>query len=520
MARREEIDMNHDALNALRLRVLWSLDPSKAPKGAQVETRRGIVFGGKREPGTRGADGKFSDFRNVKVRVSNASLTLLAQVVNPARKSKEGQAIRSYETLATFPLHAPITGRAVTEALAKVGAVEQAKKEESLADIRRKAAAKSERANRTFGDWAKLFFEDTEVKARVHTLDEVEQTLNAFFLSRPSPDIERPGLIRDLKPTDYVLQNDDDFALWDDWLKTIARPHEFNGISYKPSLHRARLTRAAIMMLLKYAKARSFPIPDAVKIPKEKRARINPLKADEIKRLWDACEQLSPPDRDFMFFVMLTARRRKEASLLCWHWIDFEAGVIRFPAVTAETRPDAPREDRLVMKNKTAFEMPLTPRVRKLLEQRERIAGSPYVFTKDGITPLENKRLIYQLDCIMTDTKYKPRGSVARTCKPFEWRIHDIRDTAVTSLKRYNQLTQDHRDLLLGHALGNGDSVSASNYETAGNPFQSKNVFLVWEAHLLSIVEPAPRDLEKEKAAARIKAEILKLGLDIGDLVA
>jgi integrase len=151
-----------------------------------------------------------------------------------------------------------------------------------------------------------------------------------------------------------------------------------------------------------------------------RRSRI--LDDDEIRKLWAA----TPAGRPFpalIRFLLLTSARRNEAAAMKWD--EIVDGVWTLPASRS--------------KMKTEVIRPLSKAAQAILAGLPRIDGCDYPFTSNGVTPINSfsdpKRLL--------DKRSGVTG----------WRIHDLRRTARSLLSRCKDVSVDHAERVLGHAL-------------------------------------------------------------------
>ena len=82
---------------------------------------------------------------------------------------------------------------------------------------------------------------------------------------------------------------------------------------------------------------------------------------------------------------------------------------------------------------------PLSKAALAILAGLPRIDGCPYPFTSNGITP--------------TASFSKPKQKLDLASAVTGWRIHDLRRTARSLLSRCKDVSVDHAERVLGHAL-------------------------------------------------------------------
>jgi integrase len=152
-----------------------------------------------------------------------------------------------------------------------------------------------------------------------------------------------------------------------------------------------------------------------------RRSRV--LDDSEIRKLWAATED-NTPFSALIRFLLLTSARRNEASEIKRGEIDGD-GIWTLPAARSKTKTEVVR--------------PLSAAALAVLEGMPRIDGCDFIFTSNGVTPISSfSGLKAALDAASGVTG---------------WRIHDLRRTARSLLSRCKDITVDHAERVLGHAL-------------------------------------------------------------------
>jgi integrase len=154
------------------------------------------------------------------------------------------------------------------------------------------------------------------------------------------------------------------------------------------------------------------------------RARTRVLDDDELRRFWKTAEADPGPFGPLLQFLLATGARVNEAAQM--RWSEISGDVWTLPSSRNKVKQDLAR--------------PLSVMALATLARAPRIAGSDYVFTVDGRTPI---------------------GGISRRKAAFDaqsgitaaWRTHDIRRTARTLLSRAN-VDADTAERCLGHVIG------------------------------------------------------------------
>jgi integrase len=151
-----------------------------------------------------------------------------------------------------------------------------------------------------------------------------------------------------------------------------------------------------------------------------RRTRI--LSDDEIRAVWQATEDNTPFSALVRFALLTSARRREIAGM---KRDEIDGDVWTLPASRSKT--------------KTEITRPLSKAALAALEGMPRIDGCDFIFTSNGITPINSfgdpKRLL--------DKRSGVTG----------WRLHDLRRSARSLLSRIG-VNSDTAEKCLGHSRG------------------------------------------------------------------
>jgi integrase len=164
-----------------------------------------------------------------------------------------------------------------------------------------------------------------------------------------------------------------------------------------------------------------------VKPPTAERSRDRVLSDDELRLVWQAADQVGWPFGPLVQLLALTGQRRDEVGRMQWSEIDIEKRLWALPAGR--------------VKNNQLHQAPLSDAALDVLKGAPQIAGSPFVFTTNGIAPSsaysKNKR---RLDALL------PSDLPA-------WRLHDLRRTAASGMARLG-INLPVIEKVLNHASG------------------------------------------------------------------
>lgn len=169
----------------------------------------------------------------------------------------------------------------------------------------------------------------------------------------------------------------------------------------------ANLTFAHIRRFFNWCVERSYldrsPC-DGLKPPTKVISRDRVLTDDEIKSIWQACNQLSAPFGDMVKVLLLTGQRRGEVAGMQWSEIADDVWTI--PAART--------------KNGCAHSVPLTAFVKEHIDKNKN--AHDLVFTTTGDTPISGFS--------------KSKDQLDRISGVTNWRLHDLRRTAATGMAR------------------------------------------------------------------------------------
>jgi integrase len=220
------------------------------------------------------------------------------------------------------------------------------------------------------------------------------------------------------------------------------------GIVSRGAEVQANRTLARLRALLNWAieKDRVAASPIArMKLPTQEKTRDRVLSDDELRWLWQACEEAGWPFGPLVKLLILTAQRRNEVAGMTWAEVDFAKGLWTIPRHKA--------------KNDRVHEVQLSEAAIAVLRSLPRI-GDGLVFTTTGETAVsgfsKSKR---RLDAAMLRAKRLELGAHNGDAIP-GWTLHDLRRTAATGMARLN-FPPHVVDKVLNHVSGAIRGVAA-----------------------------------------------------------
>ena len=141
--------------------------------------------------------------------------------------------------------------------------------------------------------------------------------------------------------------------------------------------------------------------------PSKSRERV--LSDDELRSVWLACDGLAPQYGGVIKLLVLTGARLREIGHMPWSELSDDLATWTLPAERA--------------KNERELILPVPKLARDIIRSIPRVDGSPYVFTFDGVKPVESfSRMKRQMDALAVVTAH--------------WTWHDLRRTTATGLQR------------------------------------------------------------------------------------
>ena len=238
----------------------------------------------------------------------------------------------------------------------------------------------------------------------------------------------------------------------------------------------ARRAHAHLHRLFRWSVGRGIiaanPMTDLPK-PGEEVRRKRVLTDDELRLAWKAADQIGWPMGSAIQLLILTAARREEIGALQWREMDMTRNEIRLAGERT--------------KNKEPHTIPLSLAAQKLIDGLPRVAGSLFVFTTTGTTPVSGwSRAKSNLDQVMLKSAQEYGGEDADSIHRNPWRIHDLRRTIATGMERLGIRLQVV-EAFLGHVAGSRAGV-VGIYQQHTYDDEKRKAAEKWAEHVTSLV--------------------------------
>lgn len=206
----------------------------------------------------------------------------------------------------------------------------------------------------------------------------------------------------------------------------------------------------------------------------ERRGRA--LSTDEIKAVWNACDEVAAPYGDYIRTLMLTGQRRTETALMRRIDLDLDVGTWTIPAHVA--------------KNGRQHVVPLPDEAVQILSRQERFVGNPYVFAGGNV------------GSHMSNYSRRQEQLVLQSGVSFT--LHDLRRTFRSGLRQLGTDTEI-AEMMLNHTR----SELIEIYDREPRMAERRTAACQWAEHVTSLSGPP----EPEPVADEPKqgAEIIHL---------
>jgi integrase len=254
-----------------------------------------------------------------------------------------------------------------------------------------------------------------------------------------------------------------------------------DGIVARGSEVQANRTLARLRALFNWAieKDRVTASPVArMKLPTQEQARDRVLSDDELRWLWQACDETGWPFGPLAKLLLLTAQRRDEVAGMEWSEIDVGKRVWTIPRHKA--------------KNDRVHEVQLSEAAIDVLQSLPRI-GDSLVFTTTGETAVsgfsKSKR---RLDGAMLKAKREELGARKGDAIP-GWTLHDLRRTAATGMARLH-FPPHVVDKILNHTSGTIRGVAAI-YNRFAYLDERREALEAWGCYVEQRTSPKPSNV-------------------------
>jgi len=216
--------------------------------------------------------------------------------------------------------------------------------------------------------------------------------------------------------------------------------------------------------------------------PKQVVSRDRVLSIEEIKDIWQACEQIGYPYGALVQFALVTAQRRNEVVTLKWQDIDFKNRIWTLPR--ENTKTDRTHD---VYLSDLAFSI-----LNKAPKQK-----SDLVFTTTGKTSYSgfsqgknslDKKVQKIREKRKEEAKAKAKAKTKRNdLAPIpDWRIHDLRRTAASHMARLG-IAPHVVEKILNHSDGVIRGVAAV-YNRHEYTKERKDALINWAEYLGQLV--------------------------------
>ena len=226
------------------------------------------------------------------------------------------------------------------------------------------------------------------------------------------------------------------------------------------------------------------------------------LSDNEIRVIWNACNDVTEPFGDFVRALVLLGQRRKETSLMRWQDVDVEQGVWTIPGEIA--------------KNGREHRVPLPGEALAIIGRQPKWNTSPYVFA--GRDP-GDKRRKDAADAAPAMSGWSSRLSKLTSAAGVNFTLHDCRRTFRSGLSRLG-IDADVAELMLNHTRA--DLVE--RYDREPRWVDRQAAAQRWADHVAGVVGQARHEaivpLRKKSMTAGKTGEGVAHGTIISDDVA
>jgi integrase len=250
-----------------------------------------------------------------------------------------------------------------------------------------------------------------------------------------------------------------------------------DGIVARGAEVQANRTLARLRALFNWAieKDRVAVSPVArMKLPTQEHARDRVLSDDELRWLWQACDQAGWPFGPLVKLLLLTAQRRDEVAGMEWSEIDLLKRVWTLPRHKA--------------KNDRVHEVQLSDAAIEVLRSLPRM-GDGLVFTTTGKRPISGfSKAKRRLDAAMHKANRVELSTKKGTSIP-EWTLHDLRRTAATGMAKL-KISPHVTDKVLNHVSGTISGVAAI-YNRFEYLDERRDALDAWSRHVGNLIVPA-----------------------------
>jgi integrase len=207
--------------------------------------------------------------------------------------------------------------------------------------------------------------------------------------------------------------------------------------------------------------------------PPPSKSRDRVLSDDELRKVWRACDDLAPQYGAVARLLILTGARLREIGHMPWSELSDDLTMWTLPAERA--------------KNKHELILPLPLRARDIIKSVLRVEGSPFVFTFDGLEPVES-----------FSRAKRQRDALAGVMEHWTW--HDLRRTMASGLQRLG-VKLEVTEAVLNHVSGSISGIAAV-YQRHDYADEKRAALEQWVAHVERLVEGQPLNIVSLRAAS------------------
>jgi len=238
----------------------------------------------------------------------------------------------------------------------------------------------------------------------------------------------------------------------------------------------ANKVRSRLHHMFEFGKSRSFvdenPVADTKPYPGGNNQSERYYSSDEIKKIWQAIEQLNEPVQSYLKIIMLTGQRRTETHMMKWENIknikdeEFKGWMWTIPKDLAKSDRD--------------HDVPLSPfALDVIFRLKDRAGSNPYVFASGSSDDIP-----IGLKTIKRATREvrKAKDGVS------DYRLHDTRRTVATWLARL-QTPAEVVSKVLNHKTGAGGSLVTRIYNRYQYRSERQTALNRWANQLVKIIE-------------------------------
>ncbi|HEY8596438.1 MAG TPA: site-specific integrase [Devosiaceae bacterium] len=209
-------------------------------------------------------------------------------------------------------------------------------------------------------------------------------------------------------------------------------------------------------------------------------ARDRVLADDELRALWQACEEIGWPFGSATQLLILTGQRRSEVTAMHWREIDQAAKLWTLPRERVKTGK--------------AHDVPLCDQALSILATLPRIDGRDLVFSTNGRTPISGwskakEALDAKMLAALKDAAAERNEDREAVTLP-PWRIHDIRRTVASNMARLG-VNLPVIEKILNHTSGSFGGI-VGVYQRHEFSEEKRRALAAWGSFVETLVTEEP----------------------------